>query len=78
MLVWRGPKTLPSLGKAFGQGVKEARKEIDEIKTDVAGAQGRRRRDGRHARRPDAGPAAQRWAASLRRPRPVDLSRAIG
>jgi TatA/E family protein of Tat protein translocase len=32
VLVWRGPKTLPSLGRAFGQGVKEARKEIDGIK----------------------------------------------
>jgi TatA/E family protein of Tat protein translocase len=37
VLIWRGPKTLPSLGKAFGQGVKEARKEMDEIKTDVSG-----------------------------------------
>jgi Sec-independent protein translocase protein TatA len=36
VIIWRGPKTLPLLGKAFGQGVKEARKEIDEIKTDVA------------------------------------------
>jgi Sec-independent protein translocase protein TatA len=36
VIVWRGPKTLPLLGKAFGQGVKEARKEIDEIKTDAA------------------------------------------
>ena len=36
VIVWRGPKTLPLLGKAFGQGVKEARKEIDEIKTDVS------------------------------------------
>jgi len=34
VLIWRGPKTLPSLGKAFGQGVKEARKEIDGIKSD--------------------------------------------
>ena len=34
VLVWRGPKTLPQLGKAFGQGVKEARKEIDGIKGD--------------------------------------------
>ena len=34
VLIWRGPKTLPSLGRAFGQGVKEARKEIDGIKTD--------------------------------------------
>jgi TatA/E family protein of Tat protein translocase len=35
VLVWRGPKTLPSLGRAFGQGVKEARKEIDGIKGDA-------------------------------------------
>jgi TatA/E family protein of Tat protein translocase len=35
-LVWRGPKTLPKLGRAFGQGVKEARREIDGIKTDMA------------------------------------------
>jgi Sec-independent protein translocase protein TatA len=34
VIMWRGPKTLPLLGKAFGQGVKEARKEIDEIKSD--------------------------------------------
>jgi Sec-independent protein translocase protein TatA len=37
VVIWRGPKTLPALGKAFGQGVKEARKEIDEVKADVAG-----------------------------------------
>ncbi|HEY4189722.1 MAG TPA: twin-arginine translocase TatA/TatE family subunit [Candidatus Limnocylindrales bacterium] len=37
VIVWRGPKTLPLLGKAFGQGVKEARKEMDEIKTDIGG-----------------------------------------
>lgn len=34
VVIWRGPKTLPLLGKAFGQGVKEARKEIDGIKGD--------------------------------------------
>ena len=37
VIIWRGPKTLPMLGKAFGQGVKEARKEIGEIKSDVTG-----------------------------------------
>jgi Sec-independent protein translocase protein TatA len=37
VLMWRGPKTLPLLGRAFGLGVKEARKEIGEIKTDIAG-----------------------------------------
>ncbi len=35
VIMWRGPKTLPLLGKAFGQGVKEAKKEIDGIKDDV-------------------------------------------
>jgi Sec-independent protein translocase protein TatA len=34
VIIWRGPKTLPLLGRAFGQGVKEARKEIDGIKGD--------------------------------------------
>jgi TatA/E family protein of Tat protein translocase len=37
VLIWRGPKTLPSLGRAFGQGVKEARKEIEGAKSDPAG-----------------------------------------
>jgi len=36
VIMWRGPKTLPLLGRAFGQGVREARKEIDEIKNDAA------------------------------------------
>lgn len=27
VLVWRGPKTLPKLGQAFGRGVREARTE---------------------------------------------------
>jgi len=41
VIIWRGPKTLPLLGRAFGQGVKEARKEIDGIKgDDDAGADG--------------------------------------
>jgi Sec-independent protein translocase protein TatA len=34
VIVWRGPKTLPLLGKAFGQGVREARKEINELRAD--------------------------------------------
>lgn len=34
VLIWRGPKTLPLLGRAFGQGVKEARKEMESIKDD--------------------------------------------
>lgn len=34
VVVWRGPKTLPLLGRAFGQGVREARREIDDIRTE--------------------------------------------
>jgi Sec-independent protein translocase protein TatA len=36
VVVWRGPKTLPLLGRALGQGVREARKEIDEMKGESA------------------------------------------
>lgn len=36
VVIWRGPKTLPLLGKAFGQGVKEARKEIEGARSDAA------------------------------------------
>jgi Sec-independent protein translocase protein TatA len=41
VLMWRGPKTLPLLGRAFGQGVREARKEIDEIKSDSGSTAGK-------------------------------------
>lgn len=34
VIIWRGPKTLPLLGRAFGQGVREARREMDELKTE--------------------------------------------
>ena len=37
VVIWRGPKTLPLLGRAFGQGVKEARKEMGEMKSDGTG-----------------------------------------
>jgi Sec-independent protein translocase protein TatA len=36
VIMWRGPKTLPLLGRAFGQGVKEARRELEELKGDDA------------------------------------------
>lgn len=29
VLVWRGPRTLPKLGAAFGRGVREVRREIE-------------------------------------------------
>jgi TatA/E family protein of Tat protein translocase len=36
VLMWRGPKTLPLLGRAFGQGMREARKEMDEMKAETS------------------------------------------
>jgi Sec-independent protein translocase protein TatA len=35
VLVWRGPKTLPSLGRAFGRGVREAREEAAKAQTEI-------------------------------------------
>lgn len=29
VLVWRGPRTLPKLGAAFGRGVREVRREVE-------------------------------------------------
>ncbi len=27
-LVWRGPKTLPQLGRMFGEGIRAARRQV--------------------------------------------------
>lgn len=35
VLVWRGPKTLPQLGHAFGRGVKEAREEAAKAQAEI-------------------------------------------
>lgn len=35
VLVWRGPKTLPLLGRAFGQGVREAREEAAKAQAEI-------------------------------------------
>ena len=38
-LVWRGPKTLPQLGRMFGEGIRAVRHEVqhdgDETGTDA-------------------------------------------
>ena len=34
VLIWRGPKTLPELGKMFGRGVREARLEASKLRSD--------------------------------------------
>jgi Sec-independent protein translocase protein TatA len=56
VIVWRGPKTLPQLGKAFGRGVKEAREEAAKAQTEI---QARTTTDpeDRVAAAPDAPPA---------------------
>jgi Sec-independent protein translocase protein TatA len=35
VLIWRGPKTLPSLGNALGRGVREARQEASKAQADI-------------------------------------------
>ena len=32
VLVIRGPRTLPQIGAMFGRGVKEARREVNDIR----------------------------------------------
>ncbi|HWP63724.1 MAG TPA: twin-arginine translocase TatA/TatE family subunit [Candidatus Binatia bacterium] len=39
-LIWRGPKTLPKLGQALGRGIREARREAQELTGGQAGAPG--------------------------------------
>jgi Sec-independent protein translocase protein TatA len=30
VVIWRGPKTIPEIGRMFGRGVRNAREEIDK------------------------------------------------
>ncbi|TAK02662.1 MAG: twin-arginine translocase TatA/TatE family subunit [Chloroflexota bacterium] len=34
VVIWRGPKTLPQIGAMLGRGVKAAREEANQIRTD--------------------------------------------
>jgi Sec-independent protein translocase protein TatA len=34
VVVWRGPKTIPEIGRMFGRGVREAREEINKSRGD--------------------------------------------
>jgi len=34
VVIWRGPKTLPELGRMFGRGVREARAEASKIRSN--------------------------------------------
>lgn len=33
VLIWRGPKTLPEIGRMFGRGVREARAEASRLRS---------------------------------------------
>ena len=33
VVIWRGPKTLPELGRMFGRGIREAREEASKIRS---------------------------------------------
>jgi len=32
VVIWRGPKTLPQIGRMFGRGVREARAEASKLR----------------------------------------------
>ena len=51
VLMWRGPKTLPKLGAAFGRGVKEAKSEAK-----IAQAEIQARASGEETSTAEAGP----------------------
>jgi len=38
VLIWRGPKTLPEIGRMFGRGVREARLEASKLRSNDDGA----------------------------------------
>jgi Sec-independent protein translocase protein TatA len=33
VVIWRGPKTIPQIGRMFGQGVREARIEANKLRS---------------------------------------------
>ncbi len=35
VVLWRGPKTLPKLGEAFGRGVREAKTEATKAQAEI-------------------------------------------
>jgi Sec-independent protein translocase protein TatA len=34
VVIWRGPKTIPEIGRVFGRGVREARIEASKLRND--------------------------------------------
>ena len=37
VVIWRGPKTIPEIGRMFGRGVREARIEASKLRSDDDG-----------------------------------------
>ena len=33
VVIWRGPKTIPEIGRMFGRGVREAREEAAKLRS---------------------------------------------
>jgi len=33
VVIWRGPKTLPEIGRMFGRGIREARVEASKLQS---------------------------------------------
>lgn len=33
VVIWRGPKTIPEIGRMFGRGVREARNEANKLRS---------------------------------------------
>lgn len=34
VVIWRGPKTIPEIGRMFGRGIREARIEANKLHPD--------------------------------------------
>ena len=34
VVIWRGPKTIPEIGRMFGRGIREARIEANKLHSD--------------------------------------------
>ena len=34
VVIWRGPKTIPEIGRMFGRGVREARAEASKLRSE--------------------------------------------
>ena len=46
VVIWRGPKTIPEIGRMFGRGVREARAEANKIRSSDEGPADNASRDG--------------------------------